>query len=120
VEVEVVYNLRTSVRDLAAACGGPPRAGDRPSRQCGIKVTARLDLELAEDLAEMPLHRPRAKEQLSTDLGVRPSIASQLGYLLLLRREFGAVGVRSPTQFLSSRLQLATGTLGEPHSRPSK
>jgi hypothetical protein len=50
-----------------------------------LELLARRDTELDEDLPEMPLDGPDTQEQLGSDLGVGPPIASEPGNLLLLR-----------------------------------
>jgi hypothetical protein len=44
-----------------------------------VQLVARADVELAEDLAQVPFDRPRADEQLRADLGVREAGASEAG-----------------------------------------
>ena len=51
------------------------------------QLLPRADLELGEDLAQVPLHRARAEEETGTDLGVGQPVAHQQRDLLLLRRK---------------------------------
>jgi hypothetical protein len=44
--------------------------------QTGTQLPARTDTDLGEHLAEMPLHRAGAKEELRADLRVRQAIPS--------------------------------------------
>jgi hypothetical protein len=44
--------------------------------QTGTQFPTRADTELGEHLAEMPLHRARAEEELRADLRVRQAISS--------------------------------------------
>ena len=56
-----------------AACSGIGRTASL--RQCGRESSAGRDAELDEHLAEVPLDRASAQEQLGCDLGVRTSVA---------------------------------------------
>ena len=62
----------------------PLRAGFRQSL---FQFSPRADTELGEDVAEMPLHGSRTKEQARPDLRVRQPVTSQFGDLPLLRRQ---------------------------------
>src|SRR4051794_25128762 len=61
--------------------------GDRldvEARQRLGQVLARVDCELAEDVAQMPLHSAPAKEEPRSDLRIRDPITSQFCDLPLL------------------------------------
>src|SRR3954449_6167050 len=77
------------------------------------QLAAGRDVQLGEDLAEVPFDRPRAEEQAGTDLRIRVAVPHQLRDLPLLRRQFG-IGTgfgRAPADRLPGRLQFAAGPL---------
>src|SRR5580704_11441911 len=77
------------------------------------ELPARGDTELGEHVAQVPLDRARADEQLRADLRVRQAVAGQPGDLLLLRRELVARVGASLAHLLARREELAAGALGE-------
>src|SRR5580698_10668094 len=82
-------------------------------RQRRPELPARGDTELGEHVAQVPLDRARADEQLRADLRVRQAVAGQPGDLLLLRRELVARVGASLAHLLARGEQLAAGALGE-------
>src|SRR4051794_19293583 len=133
--------LTTSVRPVIAAPRitwvssiGPPYAGPRgarssqpgeragvpasrrrrllvAARQRVVQALARADAELGEHLAQVPLDRPRADEQLGADLRVGAPVPGQAGDLLLLGRKLVARVVAAPAHLLAGREQLAPGAV---------
>src|SRR5918995_1260758 len=85
----------------------------RGVRERVVKLTARTDAELAEDVAQVPLNGAGADEQLRADLGIRAPIARQAGDLRLLRGELVARLHRALTDRLARGQQLAARALGE-------
>ena len=69
--------------------------------------------ELREHVAQVPLDRARADEQLGADLRVRQALAGEPGDLLLLRREPPARARVAFARLLACRQQLAAGAIGE-------
>src|SRR5580693_9715046 len=82
-------------------------------RQRRPELPARGDTELGKHVAQVPLHRARADEQLRADLRVRQAVAGEPGDLLLLRRELLARIGAAFAYLLTRRDQLAAGALGE-------
>src|SRR5690349_9816300 len=72
------------------------------------------DAELGEHLAQVPLDRARANEQLGADLRVRMPVTSEPGDLRLLRGKLADHIDRALAHGPAGRQQLAAGTLGEP------
>jgi hypothetical protein len=88
------------------------RLGRRVGERRGELVT-RMDPELPEHLAQMPLDGGRAEKEPRTAFRVRQPIPGQLGNLPLLRGQIVACLRRPPTHPLARRQQLLTRTLGE-------
>jgi hypothetical protein len=63
------------------------QAGADSRHGTGWWLDARGDPELAEDVAEVEVDRPRAEEQLRRDLAVGPPFGDEAGDLDLLRGE---------------------------------
>src|SRR5262249_35780051 len=82
-------------------------------RQGLAELPAGADAELGEHLAQMPLDRARAQEQLRADLGIGLSIPGPPGDLPLLRGELVRYVRRALADALPGGDQLAAGTLGE-------
>ena len=107
---------RSSAADTGALpSGGAPvdRHGDADVGQRRAELPAGADAELGEHLAQVPLDRARAEEQLGADLRVREPVGRQPRDLRLLRRQLverldGALAHR-----LAGGQQLAAGALGE-------
>jgi DNA-binding CsgD family transcriptional regulator len=87
----------------------PPGAGPRPA-----ELPAGADAELGEYLAQVPLDRARAEEQLAADLRIRKPLTGQPGDLRLLRGELAGRLDRPLPHGLAGGEQLAPGALGEP------
>jgi hypothetical protein len=66
------------------------RKGPAALRQGDAKLPARADVELGEHVAQMPLDRAGAEEQLRPDLGVGQAVPGEPGDLLLLGRDLVA------------------------------
>ena len=81
--------------------------------QGDAKLPERADAELGEHLAQMPLDRAGAEEQLRPDLGVRQAIPGQPGDLLLLPGEFLARLGAALARLLPGSGQFPAGALGE-------
>src|SRR3954447_4069855 len=69
---------------------GPRPSGRRRLAERAGQPAARGDRELAEHLAQMPLDRAGAEEQLGADLRVGEPVAGQARDLILLRGELVA------------------------------
>ena len=82
-------------------------------RQRRLELPARGYVELREHVAQVPLGRACADEQLRADLRVRQALTREPGDLLLLRRELLACAKRALPGLLACRQQLAAGALGE-------
>src|SRR5689334_2232899 len=80
-----------------------------------VEFEAGAYVQLGEYLAQVPLRRAAADEQLGGDLGVGTSLAGQLSDLLFLRRQVGAGVVAAPAH----RLGRASWTTAERDSSPS-
>src|SRR5215472_16082623 len=92
----------------SGSSGEPTVLGQRRS-----ELPARGDTELHEHVAQVPLDRARADEQLGADLRVRQAIADELGDLPFLRRELVARVWAALTHLLARCHQLPAGALGE-------
>ena len=101
-----------SGRAVQALSSGLGRLGLGNGKRVG-QLVARADPELAEHLAQMPLHRARTEEQPRTDLRVRKPVAGQMGDLPLLRGQIIARLNRPLAHRLAGRPRLAAGALGE-------
>src|ERR687898_1034437 len=83
------------------------------ARQGVAQGSARADAELGEHLLQVPLDGAGAEEELSADLGVRPTVAGELGDVLLLRSELVAGVIAALADLLAGGQQLVPRTLGE-------
>src|SRR5215207_108448 len=82
-------------------------------RQSGCELRARLDVELAERLAQVVLDGAGADEQSRSDLAIGVTFGRKAGDLRLLRSEVVA-RVHGPlSRALPRRLQLEARALGE-------
>src|SRR5260370_10447436 len=81
--------------------------------QCPAKLFAGADVELGEDLAQMPFDGAGAEEQLGADLRIRQPVTCEPGDLHLLRGELVARPDRALAHGLTRRQQLATAALSE-------
>ena len=84
--------------------------------QRSAKLPARADPELGEHLAQVPLDRARAEEELGADLGIREPVAGEPGDLLLLRSELSRVSalrlrIFSPVAISSRRARSANASI---------
>src|SRR5262245_10561401 len=89
-------------------------------RERVVELAPRPDAELREDVAQVPLDRARADEQLRADLGVRAPVTRQTGDLRLLGGQVVAGLHGALAHRLAGGQQLAAGALGEalgPHRR---
>src|SRR5215475_9510267 len=77
------------------------------------ELPARGDTELREHVAQVPLDRARADEELRADLRIRQAVAGEPGDLLLLRRELLVRAGDALARLLARSQQLAVGSLGE-------
>src|ERR1700754_4518132 len=84
---------------------------DRALRNSALQLPARGDVQLAEDLAQMPFHGTWAEEQPSPDFWVGQALAGEADDLCLLRGELAigfhgalARGLAGGQQFPSSPL----------------
>src|SRR6185295_11832239 len=93
--------------------GTPGRRALTPSSQGAVELAAGADVQLGEHLAQVPLHRAAADEQLCADLRVGSSLAGQLGDLLLLRSQVGAGISAALAHLLAGRLELSPRAFGE-------
>src|SRR5262245_35590173 len=93
----------------------PPRCalGARPGGQRRPELPARADVELLEDVPQVPFDGARTEEELRSDLGIRVSIARERRDLRLLRGELRARVVCPLARRRAGREQLAGGTAGE-------
>src|SRR3954454_19045406 len=73
-------------RDPGFAHPGGGWLHGRGVRQRVVELTARADAQLGEDMAQVPLDRAGADEELRADLGIRAPIAREAGDVRLLRR----------------------------------
>src|SRR6185369_15679662 len=94
--------------DLLDPALRPILTGQRP-----LQLPPGTDAELGEHLAQVPLDRPGAEEELGADLRVRLAIAGQPCDERLLRGELIRVLVGAPAYLLARCDQLAAGPLGE-------
>jgi hypothetical protein len=81
--------------------------------QRGFELSAGADVELREDLVQVPFDGARAEEQLRADLRVRVTVARELRDLGLLGREVVAAFRRTLADRLAGGHQLSTGALVE-------
>jgi hypothetical protein len=79
-----------------------------------VELLARADLELGEDLAQVPLDGARAYEQLGADLLVRQPVAGEPSDLRFLRGEISPRIGPPLAHVLPGGQQLAAGAAGEP------
>src|SRR5919201_1301980 len=84
------------------------------SPQCVHQLPAGVDAELAEHVAQMPLHGPPAQEEPRTDLRIRHAIAGKLCDLPLLRGQVIASLDRPLAHLLARGLKLFPCARGEP------
>src|SRR3954454_10357864 len=101
--------LSRQPHELDEAQGG----GSGRVRECIAKLPAAADVELAEDLAQVVLDRPRADEQLGADLRVGAPLAGQSRDLELLGRQGVPRVRRDPRHGVAGGDELAAGSLGE-------
>src|SRR5690348_20068 len=83
------------------------------SRERGTEAAARVDPELREHLAQMPLDRARTDEELCADLRIRQAVAREPGDLLLLRCQLVARLGAAFSHLLAGCEQLPAGAFGE-------
>src|SRR6516164_1916608 len=103
------YGTHSLLTDrLGAGAGEPAVLGQRRS-----ELPARGDAELGEHVAQVPLDRARADEQLGADLWVQQAVPGEPGDLRLLRREVLARVGASLAHLLACGGQLAASALGE-------
>src|SRR5262249_53911844 len=76
------------------------------------QLATRTDVELREDVAQVPLDGARAEEEPGADLGVGQAVAGEPRDLPLLRRQLVVRLDRSPN-LLARRLELLAGALSE-------
>src|SRR5262249_35154538 len=79
----------------------------------GPQLLPRADAKLGIHAPQVPLDRPRAKEQLGTDLRIRQSLRGEPRDLRLLRGEVGAGLVGALARRLAGTGQLAPCAFGE-------
>src|SRR4051794_4171919 len=93
---------------------GAQAGRSRYSDPCSAsQLPAGTDAELAEHVAQMPLDRPRAEEELRPDLRVRQPIGSKQRDLPLLRGQLVAGLDGPPPHLLAGGLKLPPGSLGQ-------
>src|SRR6516225_8564408 len=103
------YGTHSLLTDrLGAGAGERAVLGQRRS-----ELPARGNAELGEHVAQVPLDRARADEQLGADLRVRQAVAGEPGNLLLLRGELLDRAGAALARLLTRRQQLAAGAFGE-------
>src|SRR5262245_33303698 len=95
------------------AAGLPHESLIGPVREHGAKLSAVVDVELAEHLAQVVLDRARAEEELGADLRVGVPVAHQPCDLDLLGRQGVARVIGDSGHGLASGEQLTASTLGE-------
>src|SRR5215218_4738807 len=100
-----------SVAPAAAQAG--TRFGSGPRERAG-ELPARLDAELGEHLAQVPLHRAGAEEELRADLRVRQPVAGEVRDLALLGGQVVARGGGALAHLLARGQQLPLGAGSRP------
>src|SRR5258708_32251805 len=86
---------------------------DRDAAQALMEFSTRGDAELDEHVAQVPLDRAMAEEELRADLLVRQTLARQLRDLALLRRQIIPSLRSSLADFLARGQQLVAGSVSE-------
>src|SRR5271157_5360115 len=81
--------------------------------QCDAKLSAGADVELGEDLAQVPFDCAGAEEQMGTDFRIRQPVTCEPRDLYLLRGELLDRLGRAPAYSLTRGQQLATAALSE-------
>src|SRR5262249_33825786 len=74
--------------------------------QCAAELPPGADVQLLEDVAQVPLDGAGAEEQLRPDLGIRVSVARKLGDLSFLGSQVAESVCRTFAYLLSGREQL--------------
>src|SRR5215204_2218495 len=83
------------------------------ARQGVAQGPAGADAELGEHLLQVPFDGAGAEEELRADLGVRPTVAGELGEVRLLRSELVAGVIAALGGLLARGQPLVPRTLGE-------
>src|SRR5258707_8581530 len=86
---------------------------DRDAAQALMEFSTRGDAELDEHVAQVPLDRAMAEEELRADLLVRQTLARQLRDLALLRRQIIPSLRSSLAAFLARAQQLVPASVSE-------
>src|SRR6476620_1938239 len=77
------------------------------------ELSAGRDVELSEDVVEVPFDRSGADVQLLGDFGVRVAVSGQRGDLRFLRCEPGVWAVAAGENWFTGRPQFTASPVGE-------
>jgi hypothetical protein len=92
---------------------GALRRDRRATRKRGVKLGARVELQLAEDAREVTLDRACGDEEALGDLAVAVTLAGELGYTALAGCQRVEPRENEPTRARAGRPELGLGVFGE-------